>query len=485
MKLNKILSNIDYKVIQGTTELEVNNMEFDNRTVNSNDVFFALKGISTDGHKYIEAAIKKGARAIIVSKDININNKDVTIIKVSDTRIAFALASANYFDNAHKKLKIIGITGTNGKTTSAFMIKSILEQAGYKVGLLGTIANYIGRKKIDSKSTTPESFELHKLFKKMVDEGVEYCVMEVSSHSLYWDKVYGIDFKYGIFTNLTQDHLDFHKTFEEYYRCKFKLFTISETCIINNDDEYGKKIIKELNDTNKKIITYGIHSKSDYEAKNYEIMPRSINYDLVHKGIISPMSISISGEYNIYNSLEAIVVAVEEGISKDIVKTAMTKIVVNGRCEILKCTESLGFHVILDYAHTPDGLEKIMRTCKDFTEGRLIGVFGCGGDRDKSKRPIMGKIGTDICDIAVITSDNPRSEEPIAIINDILKGVRKNNYIIEENRRLAIKKAIIEAKKDDVIVIAGKGHEDYQVLKTGKIHFDEHEIVEEIVKELF
>lgn len=476
---------MEYELIQGSTSVRIEKLEYDSRKVCKGDVFFALPGVTSDGHDFISVAIKNGASAIVVSESVNLNQEGITVIKVQHTRKAFALCSSNYFNRAHEKLKIIGITGTNGKTTSAFMIKRVLEEAGYKVGLLGTVANYIGSERMEASSTTPESFELHKLFRKMVDEGCEYCVMEVSSHSLYWDKVFGINFKYGIFTNLTRDHLDFHKTFEEYYKAKFKLFTMSDTCIINGDDEYGRRLIDQISKSCKSVITYGIEGDYHYKAENYNIEPRKIDYTLVSYVDSYPMSISISGKYNIYNSLEAIATCMEEKINVDVVKKAMGDVVVIGRCEIMQCTDRLGFHVILDYAHTPDGLEKILKTCKEFTEGRLIGVFGCGGDRDKTKRPIMGKIGTDICDFCVITSDNPRTEEPMEIIRDILKGVERSNYVVEENRREAIKKSIVEAKKGDVIVIAGKGHEDYQVLKTGKIHFDEHEIVEEIVKELF
>lgn len=485
MKLNDILMNLEYEVLQGSIELDIEKLAYDNRKVEQGDMFFALVGTNMDGHDFVNKAIEAGAKVVVITKNIEIDNKDVTVIRVCEDRSTLAMCASNYYGNHSKKLKLVGITGTNGKTTSTFMLKKILEEQGYKVGLIGTIANYVGGRKIPSSHTTPESLELHELFRQMVDEGVHYCIMEVSSHSLYLNRVYGLDFDYGIFTNLTRDHLDFHKTFESYFQCKFKLFEMSKTCIINIDDEYGKKIVDKLQDSGKKIITYGMESLCDFKAENFHIHSSGIDFTMCHEGSKEEMFSALPGRYNIYNSLGVISVAVNEKISMKNIKLALSEVVVPGRCEILSSAKSLDFHIIVDYAHSPDGLEKILKTAREFTKGRLISVFGCGGDRDRTKRPIMGKIGSDLSDISIITSDNPRTEDPMFIIEEILKGIDKNNYIVEENRREAIKKAIIEAKKDDVIVIAGKGHEDYQILKDGKIHFDEREVVEEIIKELF
>ncbi|WP_079422738.1 UDP-N-acetylmuramoyl-L-alanyl-D-glutamate--2,6-diaminopimelate ligase [Clostridium oryzae] len=479
MKLEEVLSGIDYELLKGKDDIEVRELAYNSRTVKKNDVFFCISGFKTDGHKYAENAVENGAEVIVCEKDIKLK-QDVTVIKVKDTRKTMALAAANFYDNPCSKMKFIGITGTNGKTTSTYMIKSILEQAGFKVGLIGTICNYIGTKKLHTDRTTPESLELQKLFYEMVNEGIEYCVMEVSSHSLALDRVYGIKFKYGIFTNLTQDHLDFHKTFENYYEAKLKLFKNSDISIINLDDIYGERICKDA--TNIKV-TYSIEKEADICAGDIEVGPRSIKYDLKFENKKQQVEIYIPGRYNVYNSLCAAAVCLKEGIELETVKEGLEKTQVPGRCELVTKDYDLGYDVIIDYAHTPDGLEKILKSLREIKRGRLISVFGCGGNRDKAKRPIMGKIGCDLSDFAIITSDNPRDEEPMDIINDIVSGVDKNNYTIVENRKEAIKEAISIAKKDDIILIAGKGHEDYQIFKDNKvIHFDEKEIVYSLIQ---
>ena len=482
MILKSLLKGLDYEVIKGNEESKVQNIRYDNRKIEQGDAFVCVKGFKVDGHSFIGDAIKKGAKTLIVQEDVSAQ-EDITIIKVRDTRKALAIMSSNYFGNPKDKLKIIGITGTNGKTTSAFIIKSILEKAGFMTGLIGTIANYIGNKKVDAVRTTPESYELHELFKNMVDAGVEYCVMEVSSHSLELDRVYGIQFEEGIFTNLTRDHLDFHKTFENYYNAKFKLFERSNHSIINLDDPYGANIVKDIEErgVKTKVSTFSIEKESDFKA--FEIKSHSNGSEFkVNLESIEEFSINIPGEYNIYNSLGCIICAYNLNIPMDKIKEGLSDVVIPGRCELVAKEKNLPYSIIIDYAHTPDGLENILSTVKAFTKNRMISVFGCGGDRDKVKRPQMGKIGCELSDIAIITSDNPRSEDPEAIINDILDGISKENYIKITNRYDAIEKAMEIAKNGDVIVIAGKGHETYQILNTGTIHFDEREVIEEILK---
>ncbi|ELC8441754.1 UDP-N-acetylmuramoyl-L-alanyl-D-glutamate--2,6-diaminopimelate ligase [Clostridium perfringens] len=482
MILKSLLNGLDYEVIKGNEESKIQNIRYDNRKIEQGDIFVCVKGFKVDGHSFIGDAVEKGAKAIIVQEDVSVP-EDITIIKVKDTRKALALMSSNYFGNPKDKLKIIGITGTNGKTTSAFMIKSILEKAGCKTGLIGTIANYIGNKKVDAVRTTPESYELHELFKNMVEAGVEYCVMEVSSHSLDLDRVYGVQFVEGIFTNLTRDHLDFHKTFENYYNAKFKLFERSNHSIINLDDPYGTNIIEDIEKrgVKTKVSTFSVEKDSDFKA--FEIKSHSNGSEFkVNLDKIEEFSINIPGEYNIYNSLGCIICAYNLNIPVEKIKEGLSDVVIPGRCELVAKEKNLPYSIIIDYAHTPDGLENILSTVKAFTKNRMISVFGCGGDRDKVKRPQMGEIGCKLSDVVIITSDNPRSEEPMDIINDIVKPLKYDNFEIEVNRKEAIRKAMNMALEGDVIVIAGKGHETYQILKDETIHFDEREVVYDILE---
>lgn len=483
MNLKDILKGIDYKLVQGSLDKEISSINYDSRKVKKSDIFICIKGYATDGHKYVQKAIENGASVIVAQDNVEISDKNIALIKVKDTRKTLALIGINYYDNPSKKMKIIGITGTNGKTTTAFMIKSILEANGKKVGLIGTIANYIGNEKIHTERTTPESLELQELFNRMVDKGVEYCVMEVSSHSLELDRVYGVDFEIGIFTNLTRDHLDFHKTFENYYNSKFKLFKRSNLRIINSDDEYGKKVLEDLNKLNaRNVYDYSIKEKSNFKVFDEKMGSKNISFK-VNLEKEEEFILLIPGEYNIYNALSAIGACYKLNIPVEDIKKGISKVIVPGRCERTAIEYDLPYDIIIDYAHTPDGLENILKTAKGFTQGKLIVVFGCGGDRDKVKRPEMGKIATDIADITIVTSDNPRSEEPMDIIKDILEGIKKNNFEVIENRQRAIKKAISIAEKNDVIVIAGKGHETYQILKDKTIHFDEREVIKQILDE--
>jgi UDP-N-acetylmuramoyl-L-alanyl-D-glutamate--2,6-diaminopimelate ligase len=480
MKLNDLLRGIKYELLQGEVDAEVSKLEYDSRKIEAGDAFICVKGYETDGHGYAGSAAKKGA-AVVICQDSVEMKPGITYVRVEDTRKALAAAASNFYGNPKNSLKLIGVTGTNGKTTSTFMIKSILEEAGFKTAVIGTIANYIGDRKLETSRTTPESLELHKLFRDMADEGVEYCIMEVSSHSLFLDRVYGLEFSQGIFTNLTQDHLDFHETFENYYRAKLILFQNSRNSVINIDSEYG---IRLLGDIKGRVTTYSAERAADVAASSLRLHSRGAAFTLAIKGESMEININIPGKYNVENALGSAAACLSEGIPLTTVKQGLEKMLcVPGRCEIVNQGCKLGFDIIVDYAHTPDGLENILKTAREFTTGRLITVFGCGGDRDRTKRPIMGRIGTDLSDIAIITSDNPRTEDPEAIIKDVVSGIRKDNYIIEGNRREAIKKSIELARPGDVIVIAGKGHEDYQILKTGKIRFDEREIVKEILEE--
>lgn len=484
MTLQELIEGNDYEVIQGELDVEIKGINYDSREVKSSELFVCIVGLKVDGHKYANEAIKNGAVAIICEEEIDCENVKTTVIRVKDCRKILSIVASKYYDYPYKKLRMIGVTGTNGKTTTTFMIKSILEENGDKVGLVGTIANYIGSKMIPAERTTPESLELQKLFDKMVKEGCKYCVMEVSSHSLALNRVYGIDFEIGIFTNMTRDHLDFHKTFEHYYQSKYKLFKKSCISIINVDDNYGRNIVKDLNiNETVSILTYSINSNSNFKAYDNICEREDSKFKVRINSKEEELFVALPGKFNIYNSLGAIVASYSLGIPLESIKKGLSKVVVIGRCEKVGKEWNLPYSIIIDYAHTPDGLENILKTARGFTKNKLISVFGCGGDRDKVKRPQMGKIGTELSDKAIITSDNPRTEEPQSIIDDIKAGIEKENYEIIENRTEAIRRAIKIAKDGDVIVIAGKGHETYQELKKGKIHFDEREIVDKILKE--
>jgi len=481
MKLSRIMENIKFNLILGDIDIDIKEVQYDSRKVKAGDLFICIEGYKVDGHKYIQNAINNGAVAIVCQRKIE-EGLNCTVLQVEDSRKSMAISAANYYGNPSKSMKIIGITGTNGKTTSAFMMKAILEEQGHKVGLIGTIANYIGKEKIHTERTTPESLELHELFKKMVEAGVGYCVMEVSSHSLYLDRVYGIEFCESIFTNLTQDHLDFHKTFENYFNAKLKLFEFSKNSVFNTDDSYGKKAYNLIKSSK---LSYGLNSSADVRASDIKMHSRGNEFTLEYKETSFEIELNIPGKYNVYNALGCIAVCIHQGIEIAAIKLGLQKVQVLGRCELVLNDYNLGFEIILDYAHTPDALENILKTVREFTKGKLICVFGCGGDRDKTKRAIMGKIGTDLSDISIITSDNPRTEDPTQIINDVVKGIEKQGFEIVEDRTTAIGRAIEIASIGDVIVIAGKGHEDYQVLKNKTIHFDEREIVSDILKERF
>ena len=479
MKLLELLNGVKYEVKGGSLEREINHLQYDSRKIIDGDMFVCLKGFEVDGHKYAQKAIELGAKVIVCENDIEIKGDDVTVIKVKEGRKALATMAANYYGHPSKKLKLIGVTGTNGKTTTVYILKSMLEKAGYKVGLVGTIANYIGDEELKSERTTPESLELQKLFSDMVDKGCEYCVMEVSSHSLELDRVYGCEFEVGIFTNLTRDHLDFHKTFDNYYNAKFKLFERSKTSVINIDDNYGYRVLNDVKKIEgKKILTYSIKNESDFKATNIKLDKGDMHYEVNGSEYIS----SLPGEYNIYNGLGAIAALNSLKIKEEYIKDGIKNVVVPGRCERIGHKYDIPYEIVIDFAHTPDGLKNILETLRGFTTNRLIAVYGCGGDRDKVKRAEIGRVGTEIADLAIITSDNPRNEDPMAIIKEIVSGIKKTNYLAIENRVEAIKLALSMAEPGDVVVMAGKGHENYQITNDGIIHFDEREIVDEILK---
>ena len=482
MELTQLLNSLH--VIQVTGEVQrkdVADIVYDSRKVQKNSVFVAIKGYKTDGHKFLQDAINKGAVAVVVEDDDSIPDELITHSKiaklvVNNSRIALAELSKGFYKDPTSKLKLVGITGTNGKTTSTFILKNILESAGYKTGLVGTIANYVGDVKVDSKLTTPESNDLNKFFYDMIEAGCSHAIMEVSSHSLVLNRVYGLDFSAAIFSNITSDHLDFHQTFDEYLNAKKILFDglgSNSFAIINSDDSNSNKMIK---DCKAKIVTYGIADNSDYQIKNINYDLNGTDFTITNQNVDYKIHTTLIGTFNAYNAASAFATAHSLGIDANkIVESIKSSPQVPGRFEVLGNRNK---KVIVDYSHTADSLEKALQAIREIVKDKnqVVAVFGCGGDRDKTKRPIMGKIASELSDKVFVTSDNPRTENPYDIIKDILKGISKNNYEIEENREEAIKNAIQRSDDNAVILIAGKGHENYQEINGVRNHFSDQEI---------
>ncbi|MBQ9978062.1 MAG: UDP-N-acetylmuramoyl-L-alanyl-D-glutamate--2,6-diaminopimelate ligase [Clostridia bacterium] len=470
MLLKDLLPQFDNDLPQ----IEITGLTCDSRKVEKGFAFVCINGFTLDGHDFALKAEELGAAVIISEKPTGAKCEVI----VEDTHAAYALMSAAYFGYPSKDLKLVGVTGTNGKTSVTYMLKAIIEQAGFKTGVVGTIQNLIGDEVVPSNNTTPDAYELNRLFAEMRDNGCQYAIMEVSSHALDQKRVYGVDFEVAAFTNLTQDHLDYHVTMDNYMLAKKKLFDMCKTAVINIDDEYSAGITQGIG---AKTVTYSVKSnESTYSANGITLRPDGIEYELVGYNFIKHIKIKTGGKFSVYNSLCAAVCAMELGFDIDTVATAFEKMQgVKGRAEVVPTGKD--FTVIIDYAHTPDGLSNILSTFKELKKGRLVCLFGCGGDRDAKKRPIMGSIAARLSDFVIVTSDNPRTEEPSLIIKDILEGMKntKTPYTVIENRIEAIKYAVTNAKTDDIIVLAGKGHETYQILKTGKIHLDEREVVAE------
>ncbi len=482
MQLDKLLKNIDYVILKGNSNLDITSVEYDSRKIVEKSLFVAIKGYETDGHLYIRDAIEKGAVAIVVTDESDILEiENITIIKVKNTRKALGKISSNYFGNPGKKIKVIGITGTNGKTSITYFLKSIFNEAGYKVGIIGTIENQIDNVVYPSSVTTPESRDIQELLFNMVEKGCEYCLMETSSHALYLDRVDSVPFKTAIFTNLTQDHLDFHKDLTDYLNAKKILFTYIQPdgyTILNADDISSDEISKIAGG---KILTYSLNNISNYRANNIKMDIHGTNYNLIYDNLNINIQLKMIGEFSIYNSLAAIAAAHELNISFKNIKDGIKKVSVNGRFQLIDSKKN--FAVVVDYAHTPDGLYNVISTAKKITKGKVICVFGCGGDRDNKKRAIMGKVAGELSDYCIITSDNPRTEDPEKIIDMVEIGVKKINasYIKITNRKEAIEYSINIAKKDDIIIIAGKGHEDYQIIGKTKYPFSDYKIAKKLL----
>lgn len=473
MKLSEILNGIEIKAQTAAPDLEITEICYDSRSVKPGSLFVAIAGMAVDGHKFIPMAVEKGAAAILCER---VEQDETPYIQVENTRLALALASANFFGKPAERMTFVGVTGTNGKTSTTYLLKNVLEKTlGAKVGLIGTIQNMIGDEIIETERTTPESYELQKLFFEMAEAGCTHVIMEVSSHALALDRVAGIHFDVGVFTNLTQDHLDFHVTMDSYRDAKAILFTRCTRGVLNGDDAATSKILETATC---ETMTFGQHSPCDLMAEDAVLHSDGVEFLASFGGQKAHVHLGIPGGFTVYNALGVLGAALALGVSlADAAQALKTAHGVKGRVEVVP-TPGKDYTVLIDYAHAPDGLENVLTSVRGFCKGRVIAVFGCGGDRDNTKRPIMGEIGARLADIAIITSDNPRTEDPYKIIDMILAGIPdKSNCVVEENRRKAIRMAMDMARKDDIIVLCGKGHETYQVLGTVKTHLDEREEV--------
>ncbi|MBO4418398.1 MAG: UDP-N-acetylmuramoyl-L-alanyl-D-glutamate--2,6-diaminopimelate ligase [Oscillospiraceae bacterium] len=475
MLLSEILREIPILEANADLNTEITGVSYDSRRVEPGHLFVAITGYAADGHRFIPMAADRGAVCVLCERK---PEGDIPYVRVPDSRVALAMLGANWYGHPAEKMTILGVTGTNGKTSVTYLLKSVLEQTlGAQVGLIGTIQNMIGDRVIPTERTTPESFELQGLFAEMAEAGCTHVVMEVSSHALFLHRADCIPFAVGAFTNLTEDHLDFHKTMEAYRQAKALLFRRCGFSVFNIDDEMVAKTVGEAACWTLTLSAAG--GEADLTASDIELGSDHVAFTANYKGSACPVRLGIPGEFTVSNALTVLGMAIGLGIRPDAAAKALEHAEgVKGRLEVVP-TPGKDYTVLIDYAHTPDALENVLRSVRGFCKGRLIAVFGCGGDRDPIERPIMGKIGVKLADLAIITSDNPRTEDPEKIIADILKGVQglDKPYLVVENRREAIARAMREAKADDIIVLCGKGHETYQILGTEKTHLDEREEV--------
>lgn len=483
-KLKDLLEHLDYQRLQGTTDKEITSVVFDSRKAEPGSLFLCIKGAVSDGHTYAKEVAEKGASVLVVQDAVEVP-EDVTVIQVENSRYAMACISAAWFDHPAKKLKTIGITGTKGKTTTTYLVKSILENAGHKTGLIGTIETIIGEEHIPSANTTPESYLVQQYFAKMAEAGCDSVVMEVSSQGLMLHRTAGFTFDIGIFTNLEPDHIgpNEHKDFEDYLRCKALLFQQCKTGIFNADDQHLEQILEGHTCD---VETFGFSEKADLRAENTRLVTGKgtlgIQYDV--KGLMDfPVEIDLPGKFSVYNSLTAIAVCRHFNVTEENIQKALKQAKVKGRIEMVKVSDD--FTLMIDYAHNAMSLESLLTTLKEYKPNRLVCLFGCGGNRSKLRRYEMGEVSGKLADLTIITSDNPRNEEPQEIINDIKVGIGKTDgkYVEIIDRKEAIAYAIHHGQPGDIVVLAGKGHEDYQEIKGKKYPMDERILIQEILEE--
>ncbi|MGI6004227.1 MAG: UDP-N-acetylmuramoyl-L-alanyl-D-glutamate--2,6-diaminopimelate ligase [Christensenellales bacterium] len=482
--LSSCLDGVEVLEVRGPVDITVGALVMDSRQAGAGSLFFCIPGGHLDGHAFADKAVEKGAVALVVERMVDVP-ADVTQVCVGDSREAMARIAANFYDNPSKKLRMIAVTGTNGKTSTTYMIKAIAEAYGKKVGLIGTIANMIGDETVPADLTTPDPIQMQGILHQMLLAGVDWVVMETSAHALALRKLRGMHFDVGLFTNLTQDHLDFFGDMDTYLQAKKNLYRhgLSRSAVINGDDPHAQAMVEGIDKI--PVITYGLGDGCDVRAKDVKVDDADVNYRGEFKSGSQQIHVNIPGEFTVYNSLGAAAVCALMGVPLSVIRVGLMRMPgVHGRCERLD-TGDKPYGIILDYAHTPDGLENILQTVRGFAKARVITVFGCGGDRDPVKRPIMGEMAGRYSDFCVITSDNPRTEDPMAIIAAIEPGVKKTGtpYEIIENRREAIAWAMDHARDADVIVLAGKGHETYQEIDGVKYSFDEKEVVQQLLAE--
>ena len=479
MKLQKLLEGLEILSANVDLETEIAQVCYDSRQVKSGDLFVALSGYTADGHKFIPQAMASGAAAVLCQ--VLPENGETPYVQVADSRRALAVTGANFFGRPADAMTMVGMTGTNGKTTSTYLLKAILEARGEKVGLIGTNQNMIGEEVLPTERTTPESFELQKLFARMRDAGCTYVVMEVSSHALFLDRVYGVSYEVGVFTNLTQDHLDFHGTMEDYCDAKALLFQNCKTGVVNAGDPWTPRLLK---DATCKVVTFSSAGAADLWPEDVLLAEDHVAFTAVHGGEQVPVRVNIPGHFMVDNTLDVLGAALALGISLEESAAVLARVPhVKGRVEVVP-TPGKDYTVLIDYAHSPDSLVNVLTTVKGFAKGRTVALFGCGGDRDKAKRPKMGRAAAEIADFAIVTTDNPRTECPADIIADILPGLEGTGtpYEVIEDRVEAIHWAMDHAQAGDVIVLCGKGHETYQEVGHEKRHMDEREIVAEYLR---
>lgn len=484
MRLEKLLERIDYELVQGTAEIKIEALSYDSRNVSKDSVFVCIRGAVRDGHDYAVNVVNKGAVALIVEHEVKVP-EHVTVIRVKDTRSALSCMSAAYFGYPAERLVTIGVTGTKGKTTTVYMIQAMLEQAGLRTGLIGTIETVIGKTRIPSSNTTPESYLIQKYFREMADAGIRYVVMEVSSQGLMLHRVGGFTFDYGIFTNLEPDHIgpNEHASFEEYVRCKGLLFRQCRHGIVNIDDSHVKEVLEGHTCS---VESYGLGENAGLRAENIRLLEKPGTLGVVCDmcGSVSlPVEIALPGTFSVYNALAATSLGIRLGVEPDTIREVLSRIKVKGRAELVPVQEH--FTLMIDYAHNAMSLESLLTTLREYQPKRLICMFGCGGNRSRLRRYEMGEVASRLADLTVITSDNPRDEEPEAIMEDIYRGVKRadGDYVMIKDRREAIRYCIARAEEGDIIVLAGKGHEDYQEIHGKKYHMDERELVQEVLQE--